>query len=372
VPAVQAPPPPDRLLLAPVAFAALPGWRDDRHAEALASFRRSCPVLLALPPEQPIDPDRVGGPAAPWQAACRAADAVPAGDDRAARDFFEQAFLAFAATNGEEAEGLFTGYYEPDLKGARQRAPGYEVPLYRRPPDLIGVDLGRFRPAWRGQRIGGRVEAGALVPYASRAEIAAGALAGRGLELLFLADPVDAFFLQIQGSGRVVLPDGGIVRVGYDGQNGHPYVAIGRLLVERGVMAREEVSLESLRQWLRAHPEDGRHLMNENPSYVFFRELTGEGPIGTQGVVLTAGRSLAVDRQFVPLGVPVWLDAEDNSEPAGRLRRLLVAQDTGGAIAGPVRGDVFWGQGEAAERHAGGMRARGRWWLLLPRGGGPP
>jgi membrane-bound lytic murein transglycosylase A len=222
------------------------------------------------------------------------------------------------------------------------------------------VDLGRFRPAWRGERIAGRVDKGNLVPYSSRAEIEQGALSGRGLELAWAADTIETFFLQIQGSGRVRLADGGELRVGYDGQNGHPYVALGRVLIDRGLLPREQVTMQSIKAYLRAHPDEAAALMRENPSYVFFRELSGDGPVGAQGVALTPGRSLAVDRAFVPLGAPVWLVAED-------IARLLVAQDTGGAIRGPVRGDLFWGHGAEAEARAGAMKARGRAWLLLPR-----
>ncbi len=229
------------------------------------------------------------------------------------------------------------------------------------------VELGLFRPAWRGERIGGRVEAGQLKPYATRAEIERGALAKRDLELFWVDDPVDAFFLHIQGSGRIRLPDGAVARIGYDGQNGRPYVPIGRILAERGALARDDVSMQTIRAWLAAQPGEAAALMDENPSYVFFRELTGEGPVGAQGVVLTAGRSLAVDRTFLPLGVPLWLDLDDPKEGNGKLRRLVVAQDTGGAIRGPVRGDLFWGFGPEAAERAGMMKDRGTYYLLLPR-----
>jgi peptidoglycan lytic transglycosylase A len=230
------------------------------------------------------------------------------------------------------------------------------------------VELGRFRPAWRGERIAGRVVKGALVPYDDRAAIVKGALAAMHLELFWVDDPIDAFFLQVQGSGRIDLPDGSTTQLAYDGQNGQPYVAIGKLLVERGVMTKEEVSLQSIRAWIKAHPDEGMALMDQNPSYVFFRERSGEGPLGSEGVALTPGRSLAVDRKFIPLGVPLYLDLTEQTE----LHRLVVAQDTGGAISGPVRGDVFWGFGQEAEAKAGAMRATGRYFLLLPSGVNPP
>jgi membrane-bound lytic murein transglycosylase A len=357
------PAPPPRLTLAAARFAELPGWDADRQGEALPAFLRSCAVFARLAETQPIGPDEIAGTAADWRAPCEAAARTPPDE---ARRFFEAAFAPFRAANNDDPQGLFTGYYEPEIEGVRAPGGRFTAPLLRRPADLVAVDLGEFRPAWRGERTAGRVENGRLRPYATRAEIEAGALAGRGLELLW-ADPVDLFFLQIQGSGRVALPDGSLVRVGYDGQNGRPYVPVGRLLAERGVLPREEVTMQAIRGWMAAHPAEAAALMRENPSYVFFRELAGDGPVGTLGAALTPGRSLAVDRAFMPLGPPVWLALEAAPTPDGTLRRLAVAQDTGGAIRGPVRGDLFWGAGPEAERRAGMMKATGTYYLLLPK-----
>jgi membrane-bound lytic murein transglycosylase A len=290
-----------------------------------------------------------------------------AGDGAAAaRAFFEQWFQPLAVLDGGDPVGLFTGYYAPVVEGSRVREGRFTVPLHRTPPELVMVDLGLFRPSLKGERIAGRVEGNRLVPFASRPEIVAGALDGRGLEIMWLADPVDAFFLQIQGSGLVRLPDGSLVRLGYAGQNGHPYTAVGRLLVERGEMTLAEASMQSIRDWVTRNPERGTALLDENLSYVFFEEQQAEGAIGAQGVVLTPGRSLAVDRKYLPLGAPVWLDSAA-PDGARALRRLVVAQDTGGAIRGVVRGDFYWGEGEAAERQAGPMKDRGRYFVLLPR-----
>jgi len=350
------PPPPDRLTLSPASFADLPRWNEDAAAAALGAFARSCAALAKLPPGAL----GIAGTAQDWQAPCAA---LPQdADDAAARHYFESWFRPWRAGNNGAKEGLFTGYYEPELNGARQRGGAFTTPVLKRPPDLVMVELGLFRPAWRGERIAGRVVDGRLKPYESRAEIDKGALDRQRLSFLWVEDSVDAFFMEIQGSGRIRLPDGSLVRVGYDGQNGQPYVPIGRLLMERGELAKEDVSMQSIRAWIRAHPEAGKALMAENPSYVFFRELNGDGPLGAEGVVLTPGRSLAVDRSFVPLGVPVYLDAGDG------LQRLMVAQDTGGAIRGPVRGDVFWGAGTEAEARAGTQKARGGYYLLLPTG----
>jgi membrane-bound lytic murein transglycosylase A len=353
---VPRPPPPDHLTLTPASFATLPGWTTDKSAAALAAFARSCAALEQKPRGMTLG---IAGTAADWHAPCAALPQTS--DDAVARRFFEQWFTPWKAGNNGANAGLFTGYYEPELTGARHPGDGFDTPLLKRPPDLVMVDLGLFRPAWRGDRIAGRVVAGRLEPYATRAAIEQGALDRYQLPLFWVADPVGAFFLQIQGSGRITLRDGSMVRVGYDGENGQPYVPIGRLLVERGALTKDDVSLQTIRAWIEAHPVEGRALMDDNPSYVFFRVLKGDGPIGSEGVVLTPGRSLAVDRRFVPLGVPVFLDAGDG------LRRLMVAQDTGGAIRGPVRGDVFWGTGAKAEALAGPMKARGEYYLLLPK-----
>jgi membrane-bound lytic murein transglycosylase A len=360
-------PPPDHLTLAATDFEHLAGWREDRQGAALAALRKSCEAIGKQSDDSAIGPGGIAGTVADWRPLCADAAQLEAADDAAARRFFEASFLPFSLANNSEKSGLFTGYYEAELRGSRRREGGFTTPLLRRPPDLVMVELGLFRPAWRGERIGGRVEGGQLKPYASRAEIERGALVQRDLELFWVDDPVDAFFLQIQGSGRIRLPDGTVARVGYDGQNGRPYVPIGRLLAERGALARDEVSMQTIRTWLAAHPGEAAALMDENPSYVFFHELTGDGPIGAQGVVLSAGRSLAIDRAFLPLGVPLWLDLDDPAEGNGKLRRLVVAQDTGGAIRGPVRGDLFWGFGPEASARAGMMKDRGAYYMLLPR-----
>ncbi len=354
-----------KLLLQPTSFDDLPGWNDDRVAAAVPALLKSCARRLAQPATAKVGPEGIGGTVAEWRAPCIAAAKVPPGDDRAARQYFTRWFRPWLATDNGAAEGLFTGYYEPLLAGSRRKTGIYQTPLLRRPADLVIVQLGLFRPEWRGDRIAGRVVAGNLVPYPGRAEIERGALDLAKLALYWVADPVDAFFLEVQGSGKVGLPDGAMVSLGYDGQNGRPYVSIGKLLAERGQLTKDQVSLDSIKRWIRAHPAQGMALLDDNPSYVFFREIKGETPIGAEGAVLSPGRSLAVDRAYLPLGIPVWLDARNGSE---NLRRLVVAQDTGGAIRGPVRGDLYWGFGADAERGAGGMKARGRYFLLLPVG----
>ncbi len=332
----------------------------------MTPLRRSCDRLARGPDERPVGRNGIGGRVEDWRTLCAAAKRLPDGDDTAAQAFFERHFLPFRAANRGRSQGLFTGYYEAELHGARKPSRRYNVPIYGVPRDLVMVDLGEFREDLEGRRVVGRVVGGRLRPYHDRAQIDAGGLKGKVPEIVWVDDAIDAFFLHIQGSGRVILDDGGVMRVGYAGRNGHPYFAIGRELTRRGEISPEEVSMQSLRAWLEAHPGEAGAVMAKNRSYIFFRELDGQGPLGAEGVALTSGRSLAVDREFIPLGVPVWLDAADPARPGRKLRRLLIAQDTGAAIKGPVRGDVFWGFGAAAAERAGGMRHLGQYYLLLP------
>lgn len=358
--------------LRPATFDQLSGWRDDDPREALAAFRRSCGPLRRQDGTRPMGAQPLFGHAGDWQSVCAAADGADASSASGARVFFESHFQPYLVLDGEDPEGLFTGYYEPLLYGSRRFGGRYQVPIYRPPDDLLRIDLGRFNPQLNGYAIHGRLAGGQFVPYYSRADVDAGALRGRGLELLWVDDPIDRFFLQIQGSGQVRLDDGELIRIGYAGQNGHPYRAIGRDLVEIGALDREQVSLQSIRAWLRANPAAAADIMARNRSFIFFEERPelspDEGPLGAQNVPLTPGRSLAVDARFIPFGVPVWLDTTAPwPEGLGPLHRLMVTQDTGGAIKGVVRGDVFWGAGERAEAIAGYMKSQGRYAVLLPK-----
>ncbi|MDH3596739.1 MAG: murein transglycosylase A [Rhodospirillales bacterium] len=357
---------PERILLTETAFAQLPGWQSDSVAEALPALRRSCARLLGQPSGRPVGPNGLAGRVLDWRQPCAALERLPAGDDAALRVALETGFVPFEVAGPDTAEGLFTGYYEAELRGALRPEGVYRWPLFTLPEDLVTVDLDLFRADLQGERIYGRVQNGRLVPYYSREEIDDGALTGRGLELLWVDDPVDAFFLHVQGSGRVTLPDGSTMRVGFAGSNGRTFYAIGRALVDEGKVPRNRASMQGIRTWLRGNPQKAAAVMQRNSRYIFFRRIDGEGPIGAQGVALTAGRSLAVDPSFLPLGAPVWLDT---TWPASDrpLRRLMVAQDSGSAIKGPVRGDFFWGAGEPALAQAGRMRQRGTYYLLLPK-----
>jgi membrane-bound lytic murein transglycosylase A len=341
----------------------LPGWAGDSHEEAWKAFLASCAVLKRQPA---------------WRSTCEAAERQP---PAAARMFFENQLMPWhrVDANGTPPTGLFTGYYEPLLSGSRSRRAPNLYPVYGVPDDLLVIDLGELRPDLKGQRLRGRVEGRRVIPYFSRAELEAGRGAVNGHELLFVDDPIDLFFLMIQGSGRVKLDNGQTVRLNYADQNGHPYRSIGRLLVDRGELKLEQASMQGIKNWARANPGKLAELLNANPSYVFFRETgtsTGAlaelpGPLGAQGLALTPGRSLAVDSTYYHLGSPVWLATTwPNTERS--LQRLMLAQDTGGAIRGANRGDFFWGFGDEAGREAGRMRQSGEIWLLWPTAAGEP
>ncbi len=339
--------------LTPVTFAHLPGWRTDKLAEAMPAFLASCVQMLAAPGQTLGGMGEAaarGGTASRWRTTCEAARAVPPGNEPAARAFFETNFQPYALSADGSASGLFTGYYEPEVRGGRSANATYKSPLYRRPNDLPASPRN--------------------TPYFTRAQIENGALRKKSLEFLWLADPIDAFFLQIQGAGRVVLPDNRVVRVSYDGQNGQAYVPIGRVLVDRGEMTLDQVSMQTIRAWLVAHPKDAHGVMNMNPSYVFFRELTGmssdAGPPGALGAPLSPMRSAAVDKNIIPLGAPIWIDTQDPLDGT-KLQRLMMAQDLGGAIKGAIRTDIFFGWGRDAEERAGRMRQRGTEFVLLPK-----
>ncbi|MCU0803314.1 MAG: MltA domain-containing protein [Rhodobacteraceae bacterium] len=304
-------------------FDDLEGWAEDDHAAALAAFRATC--------------DLIKGP--DWESLCAVA-ADSAGSDESARAFFELFFLPVRVGDNP---ALFTGYYEPELAGSPVRTPRYTTPIYRRPPELTDGQV-----------------------YHSRAVIESGVLRGRGLEIAWLDDPVEAFFLQIQGSGRIVMPDGQVLRVGYAGRNGHAYQSVGQEMIRRGLRTIDQVSAQDIKAFVRANPAAGADLLNINPSYVFFRvidDLSAEtGPIGAMGRPITTMRSVAIDPAFTPLGAPVWIE-KDGARP---LRQLMIAQDTGGAIKGPQRADIFFGTGDAAGDAAGLIKDSGRMVTLLP------
>jgi peptidoglycan lytic transglycosylase A len=315
-----------QLTVKQIDYTELPGWFQDRHERALVAFRRSCPQLGFA-----------------WSEPCQALAAVPEGNRTAARQFFERYFHPHLITNFG-GNGFLTGYYEPIIDGARQRGGKYQTPLHLAPPDLA-----------------------TRKPYPTRAELLSPAFRNSLLPLVWLADPVDAYLVHVQGSGYIRLADGGMMRVGVAGTNGREYVSIGKIMVREGILTPEQATMQGIVAWLRAHPRRGAALMNRNPRYIFFREVRADGPIGSQGVPLTPRRSLAIDVRYIPFGSPVWLDGYWPGDKR-RMRRLVIAQDTGAAIVGPVRGDLYMGSGAEALALAGRLRQRVRFYVLLPRG----
>jgi len=342
-----------------ITFAELPGWERASLAPSLATLLVGC---ARIGENHTLAP------------ACSAARGVASGDEAAARAFFESTFTPYAIVSPQESrEGLVTGYYEPILSGSRKRSERYPYPVYGLPSDLVVVDLSSVYPELTGMRLRGRIDGRRVIPYYSRAEIDTRSDGHLAPVIAWVADPVELFFLQIQGSGQIALDDTGErIRIGYADQNGHPYSSLGRYLVQQGELPLEQASMQGIQSWAAANPDKLREALNTNASYIFFRELpTSAGPIGALGVPLTAGYSIAVDRRYVPLGAPVYL-ATTYPYSAEPLERLMAAQDTGGAIRGAVRADFYWGTGKEAGQQAGRMRQQARMWLLWPREAGLP
>jgi membrane-bound lytic murein transglycosylase A len=341
------------LHLSRTGFDQILGWQDSDARAALAAFQRGCAVLMQKPDSAPMGGAGYAGTVGDWRAVC--ADA--AGE---AKNFFVRNFTPYAVSG----TALFTGYYEPQIRGARARGGAFQTPVYGLPSDLVRADLGLFDPKLKGEHISGRVSGHALVPYPDRAGIEGGGV--KAAALFYTDDPIAFFFLQIQGSGRVVFDDGTSERIAYAGENGQPYTAIGRTLIADGSLAREDVSLQSIRAWLIAHPDRAKVVMQTDRSYVFFQEkvLGGValGGAGSLGASLTPLGSMAIDPRIHALGAPMFV-AADGPDP---VHAVLVAQDTGGAIRGAARGDIFFGFGAEAENRAGLMKAPGHLYVLLP------
>jgi len=363
-------------VLEPVSYDDLPGWREDTLDGVMGALRASCRALRFQ---------------TAWREACAAAGPIGPENAEALRRYLETNFVPHRVANPDGAtQGLITGYYEPLLRGSRDKRGPYRFPLYAPPDDLLVIDLAAVSPDLKNMRLRGRLDGRRVVPYYSRAEIERGVAPVAGKEIAWVDDAIEAFFLQIQGSGRIQLESGEFLRIGYADQNGHPYQSVGRYLIERGELKPNEASMDGIKAWARANPLRMDEMLNANPSYVFFREVparaggrdpaadgsgsttdgpgvTPSGPVGALGVPLTPRRSIAVDPRHIPLGAPVFLSTTwPNSEAP--LAQLMLAQDTGGAIRGPVRADFFWGFGAEAGAMAGKMRQQGMLWVLLPRG----
>jgi len=365
-PALVCPPPPETAAPAkplppsyvPARWEQLPDWGAQELAPSWAALQQSCRGLKNKPNWKDVC-DRV------WQAETT--------DNAALRAFFEANFTPYQLINPDGSEtGLITGYYEPRLAGSRTPSERFRYPLYAVPDDLLDVELTELYPQLKGLRLRGRIEGRKVVPYYNRADIDAGKSPVKGRELFWVENAVELFFLQIQGSGRIEQPDGALTKVGYADQNGHPYISIGKKLIELGELKAEEASMQGIKQWAVRNPEKLPGLLAQNPSYVFFRELPGDlpAPLGALGVPLTNEYSLAIDPRAVPLGAPVFL-ATTRPNSDAPLNRLMLAQDTGGAIKGAVRADFFWGYGDQAGALAGKMKQKGRMWIFYPKGSEP-
>lgn len=351
VPAKPEPPVPSALL--PATWDEVEGWEQDDPSLALNAFLKSCGPLRLRPQ---------------WQSVCQEAETLDRLSEQEVRAFFERRFVPHQLCKPDgDPVGLATGYYVPDLRGSRQPSPAYPWPLYRRPDDLLVIDLREVYPELGNYRLRGRLDEQRVRPYWDRAAIEGENRPLTGQELFWVDDPVELFFLQIQGSGRILFEDGSRVMVNYAEQNGHPYRSVSKWLIDKGIMPREKMSMQNIKAWARDNPAQVNELLNTNPSYVFFRELPVDvdSPPGALGVPLTSGRSLAVDPRYTPLGAPIFLATTwpNDDRP---LYRLMMAQDTGGAIKGPVRADFFWGMGDTAGIQAGQMKQPLRMWVLLP------
>ncbi len=382
-PAVPGPPvspaplaPQPVLSMARVEFSSLQDWASSDPRAALSAFRRSCVAILNQAADVSLGGTGYAGMVSDWRDSCQAAFSASLSNADESRKFFEGFFEPVRLSYGG-MPGFFTGYYEPELRGSRTRHGSYQTPVYGLPSDLVKIEGAVYRDTAAGdpffERMMMSMSMMRYVPYPARADIERDGIPAQ--VLFYVDDPIDAFFLQIQGSGRVALDDGTLVRAAYAGQNGQPYTAIGSVLLERGELTSEELSLQSIRAWLVSHPDQARDIMDADESYIFFSEQPvgepGVGADGAEGVPLTPGASLAVDLFYHPLGVPVWLDGTapdpDPAKPDRTFRQLLIAQDTGGAIRGPLRGDVYWGVGPEAGAIAGRMKNSAQMTVLLPK-----
>lgn len=352
-------------------YSQLPGWEHTDPRTSLSAFQISCKAFLKQDPEKSVGSQFIDVKVKDWQPACQAALSTDVASKTNAKAFFETWFTPVLFADNQPLRGLFTGYYMPALHGSLKKTKQYSTPLYGVPDDLITVDLSAFDLTLKHHRkLVGRLQGKHLVPYYTRKEIVNGALKKKSKVLVWIDSEVDRQFLEIEGSGVVVLEDGKKLFIGYAAQNGAPYTPIAKVLIDRGVMTRDNASMQKIRHFFSEHPEKIRSILNQNKSFVFFDKLTHDAALGSQGVPLTPGYSLAIDLNFIPIGAPIWLntahpDVDPSKEKA--FQRLMIAQDTGGAIRGAVRGDVYWGAGEQATHIAGHMKNPGYYWLLLPK-----
>ena len=363
-------PKPHKLSVRISSFSKLPGWEKTDTRKSLSAFQISCKAFLKQDPNKSVGSEYLDLQVKDWYPACNAALALDKASIQTTRQFFQTWFTPVEFFDQEPVHGLFTGYYMPLLHGSLTKTTEYTVPLYGMPSNLITVNLGIFDESLKNRRLVGRIKGNTLLPYYSREEINNGAILKKAPVIAWVDSRIDRSFLEIQGSGIIQLNDGTQLVVGYAGQNGAPYTAIAKVLMDKGVMTRDNASMQHIRTYLEAHPRQIDTVLNQNKSFVFFSTLRHEQALGAQGVPLTPGYSLAIDRKWVPLGVPIWLNTtrpDHKSDHQKLFQRLMIAQDTGGAIRGIVRGDVYWGAGDNATAIAGKMKNPGHYWLLIPQ-----
>ncbi|KTD21260.1 murein transglycosylase A [Legionella londiniensis] len=352
-------------------FSEMPGWKNTDARKSLKAFQISCKAFLNHDPEKSVGSKFINLKAKDWYPACKASILVKTNSEKKARQFFETWFTPYLFYKQTPVEGLFTGYYLPLVKGSLAKTRQFNTPIYGMPDNLITVNLGQFdSDLLHHRKIIGRIQGSSLIPYYSRAEINQGAIDKHANVVVWVTDEIERQFLEIEGSGVIELPDGKKLFIGYAGENGRTYTPLANVLIKKGKMTKDNASTQRIRKYFKEHPEDIRPVLNQNESFVFFRKLHKNKIVGSQGVELTPGYSLAVDRKWLPMGVPVWLSTtrpNDEGKEQIPFKRLMIAQDTGGAIKGPVRGDVYWGAGEKAIAIAGHMKNRGTYWILLPK-----
>ncbi|PJD93754.1 MAG: hypothetical protein CK424_01600 [Legionella sp.] len=358
------------MTLKAIDFAELPHWNSSSLIHSLKTFQISCRCFLKQNPERPVGNQWFALQAKDWFPACKAALSIDPKNAQQAQHFFENWFQPAEFYQNNTLTGLFTGYYVPEIEASLHKTTEYNVPIYGTPTNLVKIDLNTFDPTLPTRQLWGRLEHNRMVPFYSREEIDQGAIQHVAPIIAYIRSPIDRLFIEVQGSALLSLQDGTKLNLGYSGKNGLPYTAIGRVLMDRGILNYDTLSKQNIEAYLNAHPEETNDILHKNRSFVFFKPLAENGAFGSQGVPLTPGYSLAVDLNWVPIGMPIWLNTtfpDPQQTTHHSLNRLMIAQDTGGAIKGTVRGDVFWGNGEDAAAIAGKMKNTGRYWLLIPK-----
>lgn len=364
--------PPSKPLIRSTDFRFLPGWISSTGLEkSLITFQNSCRVFMKQDPNQRVGTSKIPLQVKDWQPACRAALEIQPVKEKTAKLFFQEWFAPIAFYEGKPVRGLFTGYYMPLVKGSLSQSAEFKIPIYETPSDLVTANLALFIPRLNNHTLVGRIVGNKMLPYYTREQINQGAIKDTARVLLWINNPVDRLFLEIEGSGIIELEDGKKVYIGYDAQNGAPYTPIAKVLIQEGIMNKHNASMQAIKRYLKTHPKEVDKVINQNKSFIFFRSMPLNGALGSQGVALTPGYSMAIDKKWIPMGTPLWLSTTrpDNKDPDKHqpMHRLMIAQDTGGAIRGKVRGDVYWGAGKRATVIAGHMKNEGYYWLLLPR-----